>query len=114
MEKGGIKHNPCRVRGWLFTGRGQESHSNGKENRTMSQITQIFTTLQSNLLTLVIPVGVVGFILWGLATLLTPIIPDWAQGLRGYFQKAMLTVAFLGFAVAFVTALYGLGSGAGG
>lgn len=31
----------------------------------MDQITQIFTTLQSNLLTLVIPVGVVGFILMG-------------------------------------------------
>ena len=79
----------------------------------MDQITQIFTTLQSNLLTLVIPVGVVGFILWGLATLLTPIIPDWAQGLRGYFQKSMLTVAFLGFATAFVTALYSLGGGGG-
>lgn len=76
-------------------------------------ITQIFTTLQGNLLTLVIPVGVVGFILWGLASLLTPIIPDWAQGMRGYFQRAMLTIAFLGFATAFVTALYGLGGGAG-
>lgn len=79
----------------------------------MDAITQIFTTLQGNLLTLVIPVGVVGFILWGLASLLTPIIPDWAQGMRGYFQRAMLTIAFLGFAVAFVTALYGLGGGAG-
>jgi hypothetical protein len=91
-----------------------DCHTNGKDYHAMDQITQIFTTLQSNLLTLVIPVGVVGFILWGLATLLTPIIPEWAQGLRGYFQRAMLTVAFLGFAVAFVTALYGLGAGAGG
>lgn len=78
----------------------------------MDAITQIFTTLQGNLLTLVVPVGVVGFILWGLASLLTPIIPDWAQGMRGYFQRAMLTIAFLGFATAFVTALYGLGGGA--
>jgi hypothetical protein len=77
----------------------------------MNQITQIFTTLQANLLTLVIPIAVVGFILWGLATLLTPVIPDWAQGLRGYFQRSMLTVAFLGFATAFVTALYSLGAG---
>lgn len=77
----------------------------------MDAITQIFTTLQGNLLTLVIPVGVVGFILWGLASLLTPIIPDWAQSMRGYFQRAMLTIAFLGFAVAFVTALYSLGGG---
>jgi hypothetical protein len=77
-------------------------------------ITQIFTNLQASLLTLVIPIGVVGFILWGLASLLTPIIPDWGQGLRGYFQKAMLTIAFLGFAVAFVTALYSMGGGAGG
>jgi hypothetical protein len=78
----------------------------------MDQINQIFTQLQTSLLTLVIPVGVVGFILWGLAYLLTPVIPDWAQGMRGYFQKAMLTIAFLGFAVAFVTALYSLGGGA--
>ena len=77
----------------------------------MDQINQIFTQLQTSLLTLVIPIGVVGFILWGLATLLTPVIPDWAQTMRGYFQKAMLTVAFLGFAVAFVTALYSLGGG---
>lgn len=77
----------------------------------MESITTIFTQLQANLLTLVIPVAVVGFVLWGLATLLTPIIPDWAQGMRGYFQKSMLTVAFLGFAAAFVTALYGLGAG---
>lgn len=79
----------------------------------MDAITQIFTNLQASLLTLVIPIGVVGFILWGLASLLTPVIPDWAQGMRGYFQRAMLTIAFLGFAVAFVTALYGLGGGAG-
>jgi hypothetical protein len=78
----------------------------------MDQITEIFTQLQASLLTLVIPIAVVGFILWGLATLLTPIIPDWAQGMRGYFQKSMLTVAFLGFATAFVTALYSLGGGA--
>jgi hypothetical protein len=97
--------------GWVMD---PDWHTNGKDDHAMDQITQIFTTLQSNLLTLVIPVGVVGFILWGLATLLTPIIPEWAQGLRGYFQRAMLTVAFLGFAVAFVTALYGLGAGAGG
>jgi hypothetical protein len=77
----------------------------------MDAITQIFTTLQTNLLTLVIPIGVVGFVMWGLASLLTPIIPDWAQSLRGYFQRAMLTIAFLGFATAFVTALYGLGAG---
>lgn len=51
----------------------------------MEAITQIFTTLQTNLLTLVIPIGVVGFVMWGLASLLTPIIPDWAQSLRGYF-----------------------------
>jgi hypothetical protein len=77
----------------------------------MDQISQIFTQLQASLLTLVIPIGVVGFILWGLATLLTPVIPDWAQTMRGYFQKAMLTVAFLGFATAFVTALYSMGGG---
>jgi hypothetical protein len=77
----------------------------------MDQITAIFTNLQASLLTLVIPIAVVGFILWGLATLLTPIIPDWAQGMRGYFQKSMLVVAFLGFVVSFITALYSLGAG---
>ncbi|MBP1466731.1 hypothetical protein EYB53_013525 [Candidatus Chloroploca sp. M-50] len=77
----------------------------------MGEINTIFTSLQTNLLTLVIPIGVVGFVLWGLALLLTPIIPDWGQTMRGYFQRAMLTIAFLGFALTFVTALYGLGGG---
>ena len=75
----------------------------------MDTIAEIFNTLQTNLRTLVIPIGVVGFILWGIASLLTPVLPDWAQGMRGYFQRAMLTIAFLGFATAFVTTLYGLG-----
>ena len=76
---------------------------------TVDTIAEIFNTLQTNLRTLVIPIGVVGFILWGIASLLTPVLPDWAQGMRGYFQRAMLTIAFLGFATAFVTTLYRLG-----
>lgn len=45
----------------------------------MDAITTLLTTLQTQLLTLVIPVAVIGTILWFMAGALTPIIPDWAQ-----------------------------------
>ncbi len=80
----------------------------------MDAINNVLTTLQSNLLTLVVPVAVVGVVLWFIANALTPILPDWAQGLRGYFQKLMLGVAVVGFATTLITGLYSLGGGATG
>jgi hypothetical protein len=77
----------------------------------MDAITTVLTTLQDNLMTLVVPVAVVGVVLWFIANALTPILPDWAQGLRGYFQKLMIGVAVVGFATTLITGLYSLGGG---
>jgi hypothetical protein len=80
----------------------------------MAQIAALLTSLQASLLTLVIPVAVIGVILWFIAGALQPILPDWAQGMRGYFQRLMMMVAVAGGATTIVTALYGLFGGAGG
>ncbi len=47
----------------------------------MDAITNLLTTLQSQLLTLVIPVAVIGTILWFIAGALQPLLPDWAQSI---------------------------------
>jgi len=78
----------------------------------MDSITALIQGLQEQLLTLVVPIAVIGLILWGISIALQPIIPEWAQGMRGYFQRLCLTVAVVGGATTIVTGLYGLfGSG---
>lgn len=54
-------------------------------------------------------VGILGVLLWAIAQLAAPLLPDWAQGLRGYFQKAMVALVVAGFAGTIVTWLYGIG-----
>src|SRR3712207_7630212 len=54
---------------------------------------------------LVVPLAILGIVLWGIAFLVTPILPDWASGMRGYFQKAMLIVGFIGFVPGIIAAL---------
>jgi len=79
----------------------------------MDAITTLLTTLQTQLLTIVIPVAVIGTILWFVAGALAPIMPDWAQSMRGYFQRLMLMVMVVGGATTIITGLYGLlGGGA--
>ncbi|MFL5805518.1 MAG: hypothetical protein ACJ8CR_27745 [Roseiflexaceae bacterium] len=79
----------------------------------MDAITTLLTTLQTQLLTIVIPVAVIGTILWFVAGALAPIMPDWAQQMRGYFQRLMLMVMVVGGATTIITGLYGLlGGGA--
>ena len=74
----------------------------------MDAITNLLTTLQSQLLTLVIPIAVIGTILWFIAGALQPLLPDWAQSMRGYFQRLMLMVMIVGGATTIITGLYGL------
>jgi hypothetical protein len=74
----------------------------------MDAITTLLTTLQTQLLTIVIPVAVIGTILWFVAGALAPIMPDWAQQMRGYFQRLMLMVMVVGGATTIITGLYGL------
>jgi hypothetical protein len=79
----------------------------------MTAITGLLTDLQTQLLTLVVPVAVIGVILWFIAGALQPILPEWAQTMRGYFQRLCLMVAVAGGATTIVTAFYGLlGGGA--
>ena len=81
----------------------------------MDGITDMLAGLQENLLTLVIPISVIGLFLWFVAGALQPLLPDWAQSMRGYFQYLCLRIAIVGGATTLVTALYGLfGGGSGG
>lgn len=74
----------------------------------MDAITAALEALQANLLTIVIPISVIGIILWYVAGALQPILPDWAQTMRGYFQRLMIQLAVVGGATTLVTAFYGL------
>ena len=49
----------------------------------MGGITSAITTLQSELLTIVVPIAVVSVILWFVANALAPVLPEWAQSMRG-------------------------------
>src|SRR5215210_2586522 len=81
----------------------------------MGGITTAITTLQSELLTIVVPIAVVSVILWFIANALAPVLPEWAQGMRGHFQKVMIGVMLVGGATTIITAFYGmLGGGAAG
>jgi hypothetical protein len=81
----------------------------------MGGISSAITTLQSELLTVVVPIAVVSVILWFVANALAPVLPEWAQSVRGHFQKVMLGVMLVGGATTIITAFYGmLGGGAAG
>jgi type III secretory pathway component EscS len=77
----------------------------------MNGITTAITSLQSQLLTVVVPVAVISVILWFIANALAPILPEWAQTVRGHFQKVMLGVMLVGGATTIITAMYGMISG---
>ena len=74
----------------------------------MGGITSAITTLQSELLTIVVPIAVVSVILWFVANALAPVLPEWAQSMRGHFQKVMLGVMLVGGATTIITAFYGM------
>lgn len=78
----------------------------------MDGITTIFTNLQAQLVTLVIPVAVIAIVLWFILNALAPMIPEGGQMVRGHLQRVLLGVAIAGFATTIVTALYSLGGGA--
>lgn len=77
----------------------------------MDAISQMVEALNTQLNALVVPLAILGIVLWGIAFLVTPILPDWASGMRGYFQKAMLIVGFIGFVPGIIAALAAMGGG---
>ena len=79
----------------------------------MGGISTAITSLQTSLLTIVVPIAVISVILWFIANALAPVLPEWAQGMRGHFQRVMLGVMLVGGATTIITAMYGLiGTGA--
>ena len=72
------------------------------------------TALQSfitQLQALAVPLGIIGLLCGVLAFLVTPLLGDALGNNRGYIQRALLAVAFVGFIPGIVTALYALGGG---
>ncbi len=79
----------------------------------MGPIEQALQSFITQLQALAVPLGVLGLICAVLAFLITPLLGDALGNNRGYIQRALLAVAFIGFIPAIVAALYALG-GSGG
>ena len=77
----------------------------------MDGITQALTSLQSSLMALAVPLGIIGLICAVLAFLITPLLGDALGNNRGFIQRALLALAFVGFIPGIVTALFALGGG---
>ncbi len=71
-------------------------------------IDTVITNLQTSVGKVMLGVGILGILLWAIAQLAAPLLPDWAQGIRGYFQKAMVALVVSGFASTLVNWLYKL------
>ncbi len=80
----------------------------------MGPFEQALQALIQQLQALAVPLGVLGLICAVLAFLITPLLGDALGNNRGYIQRALLAIAFIGFIPAIVAALYALGGGAGG
>jgi hypothetical protein len=81
-----------------------------KEN-AMQPFIDLFTQLQTNLLTIAPIVAVCAIALWFLMNALAPVIPDWGQAARGYLQRILIGVIVVGAATTLVTAFMALGGG---
>ena len=77
----------------------------------MDGITTALETLQTSLLQLAVPLGIIGLICAVLAFLITPLLGDALGNNRGFIQRALLSLAFVGFIPGIVTALFALGGG---
>ncbi len=77
----------------------------------MDGITTALETLQTSLLQLAVPLGIIGLICAVLAFLITPLLGDALGNNRAFIQRALLALAFVGFIPGIVTALFALGGG---
>lgn len=75
----------------------------------MDALNAMITNLNAQLQPMVVPLAVFGLLLWGIAFLVTPLLPEWSQEMRGYFKKALLVVGFIGFVPGLVTAFAAMG-----
>ncbi len=77
----------------------------------MEGITQALESLQQGLLALAVPLGIIGLLCAVLAFLITPLLGDVLGNNKGFIQRALLSIAFIGFIPGIVTALFALGGG---
>ncbi len=80
----------------------------------MGPFTQALQSFITQLQALAVPLGVIGLLCAVLAFLITPLMGDALGNHRGYIQRALLAIAFVGFIPGIVAALYALGGGSGG
>ena len=79
----------------------------------MDALTQALTSFQTALMGLAVPLGIIGLVCAILAFLITPLLGDVLGNNRGFIQRALLGIAFVGFIPAIVAGLFALGGGAG-
>jgi hypothetical protein len=84
-----------------------------KERTIMGAFEQALQTFIATLQGFAVPFGVIGLISAILAFLITPLLGDALGNNRGYVQRALLGIAFIGFIPGIVAALYAMGGGGG-
>ena len=77
----------------------------------MDGVTQALTSLQTSLMALAVPMGILGLVCAVLAFLITPVLGDVLGNNRGFIQRALLAIAFVGFIPGIVAGLFALGGG---
>jgi uncharacterized membrane protein YqaE (UPF0057 family) len=77
----------------------------------MEGITTALESLQTSLMQLAVPLGIIGLICAILAFLISPLLGDVLGNNKGFIQRALLALAFVGFIPGIVTALFALGGG---
>jgi cation transport ATPase len=75
----------------------------------MKELESLLDGFKGGLEDLIVPVATIGLFLWGISFLLSPLLPDWAQGMKSYFQKACLIMVVLGMASTLVEILTKVG-----
>lgn len=79
----------------------------------MGPITQALQSFQTQLMALAVPLGIIGLLCAILAFLITPLLGDVLGNHKGFIQRALLSIAFIGFIPGIVAGLYALGGGGG-
>ncbi len=77
----------------------------------MEGITTALEALQTSLMQMAVPLGIIGLICAVLAFLITPLLGDALGNNKGFIQRALLALAFVGFIPGIVMALFALGGG---
>ncbi len=75
----------------------------------MDGITTTLEALQTGLIALAVPLGILGLVCAVLAFLISPLLGDALGNNKGFIQKALLAVAFIGFIPGIVAGLFALG-----